>query len=63
MKTEKAFVDGSIEDIINKLDEDYKDDMFNNNLDNTIELPIDEIKNKLEDTIKINIDESGNKYE
>lgn len=48
MKTQKAIIDGVETDVIINLDDDYKDDriIFNNDLENTRELPIERIKEK-----------------
>ncbi len=49
MKTQKAIIDGIETDVIINLDDDYKDDriIFNNDLENTRELPIEKIKEKI----------------
>ena len=49
MKTQKAIIDGVETDVIINLDDDYKDDriIFNNDLENTRELPIERIKEKI----------------
>ena len=63
MKTEKVIIDGIEKEIVVELDDDYKNDTININLEDTIEVPVKEIEENLENTKVITIKESGKDHE
>ena len=58
MKTEKVIIDGIESEVVVELDSNYKNDKFDINLQDTIEIPIDEIKKDFEKDNKF-----GDNYE
>ena len=63
MKTEKVIIDGIEKEIVVELDDDYKNDTININLEDTIEVPVKDIEENLENTKVITIKESGKDHE
>ena len=58
MKIEKVIIDGKEEEIVTEIDQDYMDDtvIFDDTLEDTLELSLDQIQDAWEKTIVIDGD-------